>query len=100
MRRRRPREVAELDDRADEGLDLHRFPGLDILQHRRLVRTDLFRARDPLVDPHTKLHAELVGDRLGFLRSEEHTSELQSRFGISYAAFCLKKNHQSPPSTT
>src|ERR1043166_10220950 len=25
------------------------------------------------------------------LRSEEHTSELQSRFGISHAAFCLKK---------
>src|ERR1043166_10073558 len=25
-------------------------------------------------------------------RSEEHTSELQSRFGISYAVFCLKKN--------
>src|ERR1043166_2856169 len=23
------------------------------------------------------------------LRSEEHTSELQSRFGISYAVFCL-----------
>jgi len=22
-------------------------------------------------------------------RSEEHTSELQSRFGISYAVFCL-----------
>src|ERR1043166_8318171 len=26
-----------------------------------------------------------------FDRSEEHTSELQSRFGISYAVFCLKK---------
>jgi len=26
-----------------------------------------------------------------YLRSEEHTSELQSRFGISYAVFCLKK---------
>src|ERR1043166_4277888 len=25
-----------------------------------------------------------------FARSEEHTSELQSRFGISYAVFCLK----------
>src|ERR1043166_9772117 len=25
-------------------------------------------------------------------RSEEHTSELQSRFGISYAVFCLQKN--------
>src|ERR1043166_10314536 len=24
-------------------------------------------------------------------RSEEHTSELQSRFGISHAVFCLKK---------
>src|ERR1043166_2914051 len=30
--------------------------------------------------------------RSGFQRrSEEHTSELQSRFGISYAVFCLKK---------
>src|ERR1043166_769374 len=27
-------------------------------------------------------------------RSEEHTSELQSRFGISYAVFCLKKKNQ------
>src|ERR1043166_5338935 len=25
-------------------------------------------------------------------RSEEHTSELQSRFGTSYAVFCLKKS--------
>src|ERR1043166_4910744 len=31
-------------------------------------------------------------------RSEEHTSELQSRFGISYAVFCLKKktNRNNP----
>src|SRR3546814_8057270 len=27
------------------------------------------------------------------LRSEEHTSELQSLMRISYAAFCLKKKH-------
>src|ERR1044071_694010 len=26
------------------------------------------------------------------MRSEEHTSELQSRVDISYAVFCLKKN--------
>src|SRR3546814_4505315 len=34
-----------------------------------------------------------VGDlrRLGFARSEEHTSELQSLMRISYAVFCLKK---------
>src|SRR3546814_10856782 len=32
-----------------------------------------------------------AGDRLE-LRSEEHTSELQSLMRISYAVFCLKKN--------
>ena len=31
---------------------------------------------------------------LPFTRSEEHTSELQSHYSISYAVFCLKKNHQ------
>src|ERR1043166_10103554 len=36
----------------------------------------------------------LVGVRASrYVRSEEHTSELQSRFGISYAVFCLKKNN-------
>src|SRR3546814_9819026 len=38
-------------------------------------------------------------DRL-LLRSEEHTSELQSLMRISYAVFCLKKKitqHQTPP---
>jgi DNA-binding MarR family transcriptional regulator len=43
------------------------------------------------------LAAELVMDRttLGrnILRSEEHTSELQSLLGISYAVFCLKKKN-------
>ena len=29
------------------------------------------------------------------MRSEEHTSELQSRFAISYAVFCLKKSASS-----
>src|SRR3546814_1776451 len=31
-----------------------------------------------------------AGDKI--LRSEEHTSELQSLMRISYAVFCLKKN--------
>src|SRR3546814_2705267 len=30
-----------------------------------------------------------------FIRSEEHTSELQSLMRISYAVFCLKKKIQS-----
>src|SRR3546814_2825514 len=33
----------------------------------------------------------LIGGLGGFLRSEEHTSELQSLMRISYAVFCLKK---------
>ena len=31
----------------------------------------------------------------GGLRSEEHTSELQSQFRISYAVFCLKKKKKN-----
>src|SRR3546814_18759178 len=33
----------------------------------------------------------VAGDELGTVRSEEHTSELQSLMRISYAVFCLKK---------
>src|SRR3546814_3419415 len=37
---------------------------------------------------------ELAGDdALALLRSEEHTSELQSLMRISYAVFCLKKKN-------
>src|SRR3546814_4349296 len=40
-------------------------------------------------------HFALVVDEYGTLmRSEEHTSELQSLMRISYAVFCLKKNKQ------
>src|SRR3546814_6992611 len=33
------------------------------------------------------------------MRSEEHTSELQSLMRISYAVFCLKKKKQNPSSS-
>src|SRR3546814_8525903 len=32
-----------------------------------------------------------LADGIGFYRSEEHTSELQSLMRISYAVFCLNK---------
>src|SRR3546814_8046262 len=35
----------------------------------------------------------------GFIRSEEHTSELQSLMRISYAVFCLKKKQQQSDHT-
>src|SRR3546814_1935076 len=36
-------------------------------------------------------HRWITADRLVRMRSEEHTSELQSLMRISYAVFCLKK---------
>src|SRR3546814_989371 len=47
----------------------------------------------PFLDHRLALHA---GDQL--IRSEEHTSELQSLMRISYAVFCLKKKkHKHTP---
>src|SRR3546814_9109823 len=39
-------------------------------------------------------------DRRAAIRSEEHTSELQSLMRISYAVFCLKKKKQSKNTNT
>src|SRR3546814_10417351 len=44
-----------------------------------------------LSDPLCRARLRLAG-RPQLLRSEEHTSELQSLMRISYAVFCLKKN--------
>src|SRR3546814_7196692 len=35
--------------------------------------------------------------RVQYVRSEEHTSELQSLMRISYAVFCLKKKNKNIP---
>src|SRR3546814_7459200 len=43
---------------------------------------------DPLFNPRS---IALVGATERSVRSEEHTSELQSLMRISYAVFCLKK---------
>src|SRR3546814_4394820 len=48
--------------------------------------------------------AAMAADRVDFVRSEEHTSELQSLMRISYAVFCLKKkkttSHRHQPHVT
>src|SRR3546814_1477437 len=54
------------------------------------------RALDALVE--TKLDG--TGERLRWLRSEEHTSELQSLMRISYAVFCLKKKKNNNQTAT
>src|SRR3546814_2355413 len=55
----------------------------------RLVQERLL-LREPGVGPVRELAVEFV---LTLIRSEEHTSELQSLMRISYAVFCLKKKN-------
>src|SRR3546814_9799838 len=55
---------------------------LDQVEHQRRAR-----GRQPRQD--RKVEAEVQD--LAVIRSEEHTSELQSLMRISYAVFCLKK---------
>src|SRR3546814_10072527 len=48
------------------------------------------------LDPTTNQHAG-TSPRDQPIRSEEHTSELQSLMRISYAVFCLKKKKTKKP---
>src|SRR3546814_1641734 len=61
---------------------LHRADAL-VNDFRARVRSDL--------RTHVARGGELVDSAVDALRSEEHTSELQSLMRISYAVFCLKK---------
>src|SRR3546814_10031964 len=47
-----------------------------------------------------RIKALLEAPAMIFIRSEEHTSELQSLMRISYAVFCLKKKTQNENSHT
>ena len=76
--------------------DILQFPlGAEVFLRRQLL-VDPPRQRQRRLTRHPRLgvtidlfitRAEGVGDS----GSEEHTSELQSQFRISYAVFCLKK---------
>src|SRR3546814_1074252 len=46
----------------------------------------------PLLDELGRVFG--FGGTMAGVRSEEHTSELQSLMRISYAVFCLKKKHK------
>src|SRR3546814_5401036 len=72
-----------------------RAAGVDRVHAGQVVLArDLLRAQ-VLLHRHREVGAALdrgvVGDHHDLLRSEEHTSELQSLMRISYAVFCLKK---------
>src|SRR3546814_6784689 len=56
-----------------------------------LVCSNSFRSDDAENNAVGLLHAEMRALGSLIMRSEEHTSELQSLMRISYAAFCWKK---------
>src|SRR3546814_10468103 len=74
------RDVAALTEVLADGARL----GLDLGDPQLLARYQRWRGLD------TMMVAGMT-DVLTRLRSEEHTSELQSLMRISYAVFCLKK---------
>src|SRR3546814_2843514 len=55
------------------------------------LKSGLLLPKDTEADPSPEELALRLQLRLQRLRSEEHTSELQSLMRISYAVFCLKK---------
>src|SRR3546814_2839524 len=70
---------------------LHRwFVGVQPGEHRLLAVLPLFHVFAMTVNMHLaiRIAAEII------LRSEDHTSELQSLMRISYAVFCLQKKNK------
>src|SRR3546814_5546083 len=89
---------------SDLGADIGRQPARQALAQERQAPHPLApvelgpeqQRRVVLEHPFQQLQGRLrigpgFGVRDGNLRSEEHTSELQSLMRISYAVFCLKK---------
>src|SRR3546814_9579926 len=63
----------------------------------RMFDEPIARAAQPGIEEAGKRHAhgcEVLSVKIAQLRSEEHTSELQSLMRISYAVFCLNKKNK------
>src|SRR3546814_3082256 len=98
-------EVAEVGiDEGDGGEDDQRPAERQAHEHHRRYKQrqkyDLVRfsgdgaAHDDVVEAVPEVGPRHQGDGGQQVRSEEHTSELQSLMRISYAVFCLKKKQQ------
>src|SRR3546814_5069798 len=96
----RSRPQADPGDRPHRASGRWRCPG-DLWRHRGAVhrrRRGCAAAGCRFLPAHRELPGEDLrrGEDPGrLLRSEEHTSELQSLMRISYAVFCLKKKTRS-----
>src|SRR3546814_1161025 len=92
--------IADIDDRVDQmpaaALVADPASNADVAVQREIISQRVARVGEAVHDDIAELrpvfaqHCEKVAVRIA-LRSEEHTSELQSLMRISYAVFCLKK---------
>src|SRR3546814_8380213 len=81
--------------------------GFDDSTRNHIRNLDVYLARllEETVNGRSQLIQEirseirLLARTIAALRSEEHTSELQSLMRISYAAFCLKKKNNRTHTT-
>src|SRR3546814_1410207 len=96
-----------------DGRDLREHRVEQVLERVALVAQDTYLFNDSLeanirMARPSASDAELraavdhaaLGELVDALRSEEHTSELQSLMRISYAVFCLKKKKKTQPKNT
>ena len=80
----------DVEKRAENMMKLHEDTRETIDAQVQRQASKLNKNKKPMVfneGDHVRIH--LRKER--FPRSEEHTSELQSHYSISYAVFCLKK---------
>src|SRR3546814_5507022 len=73
------------------------FPYTTLFRSRKTSSTILLRQTFAVQTKRTRIR--LGGGLRERLRSEEHTSELQSLMRISYAVFCLKKKKKKKEQT-
>src|SRR3546814_2328600 len=91
-----PAHMAEMTpDRRFEPADLPEPSSDDVIRHLDQTGTEVLVNYLPVGSQQaTEFFAECaLRAGVAFVRSEEHTSELQSLMRISYAVFCLKKKN-------
>src|SRR3546814_4038955 len=85
-------DFGDVERLAEEALDLARAGDDQLIFFRQLVHAE---NRDDVLKRLILLQRFLNAAGGFVMRSEEHTSELQSLMRISYAVFCLKKKNKS-----
>src|ERR1043166_1543725 len=78
------------DGEQSAGVSFTEKDKLDIAERLAAIHVDVIEAGFPAASPGEARAVAAVAKHIrhASIRSEEHTSELQSRFGISYAVFC------------